>query len=198
MTMDFLRALNARLKLTLGICAAVVMLGIGFTFGWLLGINTAEKTIEKALDSKEQANIIDVGNVGEETILPSTAVEWIYCFSECGHELKVNVKKSYVGYTKDMLETEIFGAHVISLTSEAAVIRVDVDAYCPEHYMLVMVEQHELAVFRTSPETLKNEVVMELDFNTDALTKESIRELESGMIFRSLAEIDAYLENAET
>ena len=201
MFMNYIRSMNERTKWALGIFGALLIIAASFAFGWTLGINSFEKKLVKNDSNAVQTHdpaILDVGNVGEPSILPNTEIQWLRFFTECEHTLTFTNEKSYVGYTRDMIESEIEGARVISITEDSAVVCVNIPAYCPEHYMLIMVEQNELAVFKTNPDTLKNEAIMEIDFNTAALTPESIKELESGMLFRSLSEIDAYLENAET
>lgn len=188
---------SKRIRTVLYICAAIAILGIGFSTGWIVGIDVTQKHYESKSNSREQ-NIIDVGSVGEASILPETNVEWLHIFSSCGHELSFENNVDYTGYTKADIEAEIKGATVVYLTKESARICIEIDEYCPEHYMLILTEPDLLCVFKTNADTLEVEQVMELNYDTESLDPTVINELESGILFNSLNEIDSYLENAET
>ena len=69
--------------------------------------------------------------------------------------------------------------------------------YCPKHYVLLL-DHGTVCVKRTDPDTFLPYVVMEIPIEIDALDEETRAELEVGIPFDSLEQINAFFESLES
>ena len=82
-------------------------------------------------------------------------------------------------------------------TTSKVKLKREIEGYCPKHYLL-MLENSRVCVKRTDPDTLLPYVVMELPVSIGALDETVRMELETGIPFDSLEQIDAYFESLES
>lgn len=130
-------------------------------------------------------------------VLETTQVEWITAFAACGHECVTSDNESAVGMTLDELENTYTDYEVRLFTTEKVKLKRELQGYCPEHYVL-MLERSKVCVKRTDPETLLPYTVMELSVSADMLDEATCAELEAGIPFDSLEQINAYFESLDS
>ena len=189
--MKIIRFLRANLSYIMCILAA---LGLGFALG-SSPLNPAE--LPDSTSQAQQSPDQPVGQIGSVSVLPTTQVEWLYQFTLCGHGYEAHPETDLTGYTLEDIVREYPDCRVTQMDAQHVKIERRIDEYCPEHYLLVTTED-SLCVFHTNHETMLSEQVMELNVTTQDMPEEIQYQLSSGLVFDSLEEINAYLEDAES
>lgn len=175
------------------VCTALA-LAAGLLLGLALTMAPAQQPGEPAQDAAE------VDRIGEPSILPETRVERDICYLGCQHRETVAVTDTsvLVGMTRQELAAYWPDAVVTSFTSELVRVVVSSEGYCPKHLLLQANAQGKLEVSQMQPDTLTMASVLELDVSLDGLGEEARDELQEGVPFDSLEEINHYLESMES
>lgn len=140
-----------------------------------------------------------VGNIGEQSILPTTDVTIRYTFLLCGHTLeKHETGGELIGYTLEDITKKYPDARVKELSAERAVIERELERYCPDHVALFVDGSGNLCISRTDETDFEQEKVTTLNYDISDLPEDIISQLEEGIIFDNLEQVNAYLENAES
>ena len=151
---------------------------------------TAILTIKERRDREKAA--LDVGKVGELTVLPDTQVKILKHYS-CGH-MEMTSDKNYIGFTKKML-SEIENCYVLKMSKEEVCLLFDYNEYCQNHYLLIVTGKNILGVFKT---TKKKQWITDVAINTDNINEAEMLRLKNGIYFDSLNDVNCYLEGVET
>lgn len=171
------------------ILLTILALAAGLVIGVFIGL---------AIDANEQT-AEETGNTGVVSVLPGAVIEKYIRFDGCGHTLSVPVEsRAFIGYTEDELAAFYDTGSVDSFSSTYAAISFVQVGYCPNHYVLGIVDGL-LCVYRTSAETLARDIVQVIQA-VDPLEfpEEERMLLETGVAFDTLEQIDAYLESVES
>lgn len=133
-----------------------------------------------------------VSQMGEETVSPDATVIWRYQMA-CGHTVEVKDPQPAVGKTRAELE-EAYGAGAVeSFSPEAVALRLKMDLFCPEHYVLKL-ENGTLTVRKTDEQLIEQVLPLTLDVTLPA---DAAAECAEGLPFDSLEDINIYLEGLE-
>ena len=85
-----------------------------------------------------------------------------------------------------------------TMTDEYVCLVFDLDECCSKHYLLMLVEEDVVCVFSTNESEGGNVQLMEIALDSSKIDEEEHGKLIDGIIFDSLEEINAYIENIET
>lgn len=178
-----------------GILCTVLALGAGGVLGYLLAGSTQRQTpIPQSLQEQLQPSVQQ-----ENSVEADTDVCWTYVFSECGHTLQMREKDGpLTGYSRTDIEAEYPNITIQTINEQRTELLYEVDAHCPEHYVLILTTEGVLQVRRTNVDTLAVETVMTLSFDVSGLSRQVQDALLEGMTFDTLEEINRYLEDAES
>ncbi len=171
------------------ILLTILALIAGTVIGLFIGLTIAEP----------DEPVAETGNTGVVSLLPGAVIEKYVRFESCGHTLCIPVESNpFVGYTEEELAAFYEDGTIDVFRSDYAAISFVHDGYCPEHYVLGLMDGL-LCVYRTSAETFAREVVSVIQsVSVSEFTEEERAALTEGIAFDTLGEIDAYLENAES
>ena len=161
-----------------------------------IGLTQAEEPAASPVPDPEN-DAQAVGGERAACILNTTEVEWISAFTACGHECVEKDSESAVGMTLAELKDTYTDYEVRLFTASKVKLKREIEGYCPKHYLL-MLENSRVCVKRTDPDTLLPYVVMELPVSISAIDETVRMELETGIPFDSLKQIDAYFESLES
>ena len=175
------------------VCAALALAA-----GLLLGLALTMAPMQQEAEQKQDAAEVD--RIGEPSILPETRVERDICYLGCQHRETVAVTdtSALVGMTRQELAAYWPDAVITSFTSELVRVVVSTESYCPKHLLLRADAQGNLEVCQMQTDTLAMAPVLELEVSLDGLGEEARAELQEGVLFNSLEEINHYLESMES
>lgn len=140
-----------------------------------------------------------VGAIGEQSILPTTDVTIRYTFLLCGHTReKHETGGELTGYTLEDITEKYPDARVLELSAERAVIERELERYCPDHVALFVDGAGNLCISQTEETDFEAEKVTTLNYDISDLPEDVISQLEEGIVFDSLEQVNAYLEDAES
>ncbi len=202
----FKNAFQPRRAAVAGGAAAVFLMGM--LFGNMTSLFPAAENREPSYLSAEQPGLPPAPNgtggeaeaVGGEraaVVLDTTEVEWISVFLACGHERVSSDSESAVGMTLENLEAVYSDYEVRLFTAAKVKLRRELGGYCPDHYVL-MLERGEIIVQRTDSDSFLPYTVMTLPVSPETLGAEARAELETGIPFDTLAEINVYFESVDS
>lgn len=136
---------------------------------------------------------VGAGASRETTLANDAKIEWFARFTACDHELKLDPPGNAVGMTRKKLE-EAYPEYVLEMfDAKYARLAKTIDGCCPEHFMLKLGE-NSLIITRTDARTLKPKEVMRIIVDTGMLDEQARAALQGGIVFDSLATINAFLE----
>jgi len=139
------------------------------------------------------------GQMGFISILPDTVVVTNYTFTLCGHTLTQQVTGGpLVGKTKDDLLRDDPDAKIGEFSAQRVVIDRDLERYCPRHYLLYIDDNGKLCYSQTDATDYTKENVTTLNYDVSSLPDEVKNDLDEGLVFESLDEINAYMEDVES
>lgn len=120
-------------------------------------------------------------------------------FSACGHTASHTVESSELSLLDiQTIASQFPDSTVKKETDGTIVVQKEVDGYCPEHFVLKCDDMGTLSVYKTNPQTAVSEEVQKLSNDVSLLENDLVAELENGLAFASMADIDVYLENIES
>lgn len=170
---------------------------LGGASGYLL--SSASVPPEPSQQDDMQQAVEPVGQIGQPSILPSTTVDTTYYFLLCGHECnKEEVGGSLIGYTLEDVTALWQDARVTTLNGEQAVIERELEQYCPKHYILQTKSDQMLDVLHTDEQSLETSVLMTIPIDLTRVHDEVRALLDEGLVFDSLEQINAYLEDIDS
>ncbi len=150
----------------------------------------------KATPSQTVQDSNGKANEEEKLIIPSAAqVVLISEFTSCGHLAEREI--DMLGADGEALTRDISAYEILELTEKRAVLRKSREGYCPAHYLLVR-ENGGLYVEKRSEADGENEQVMKLDFDAQNISEELEAEINAGIAFDTLSQIDEFIENIES
>ena len=129
----------------------------------------------------------------ETTIAGDAQVEWLARFTACEHELKLDPAGKVTGMTRKELEAAYPEYAIEMFDSKHARLVKSVEGCCSEHFMLKLGE-NSLIITKMDARTLKPKEVMRIIVDTGVLDEQARTALEGGIVFDSLATINAFLE----
>lgn len=186
--MNFIRRLNEmKRRRALIIAGFALCILVGFMIG-AIAFNGARGSEDDSLG---------VAKSGEISVLPDTTVTWEVSFL-CGHTQTLQGHRDVLGYTRADIGAAYPTADIVQMTAQAVTIRLELDEYCPEHYVLILAEPNVLAVMRTDLDALEARQIAVINVDVAQLEEDLIAELGGGKVFDSLMEIDEFVEGVES
>lgn len=175
-------------RMLLPAAALVVGFGLGIAAGLILA------------KENENALLKEVAVSGTPSVLPDTVMRRQYRFALCEHIITASIDtNAFVGYTKKELE-RFYSPDEVRFDGDSSVIVThQVDGCCPMHYLLRADETGRLCVYRTDADLFTTELMQRLSIDgEESPYGDDHANLQQGMVFDTLAEIDAYLESLES
>lgn len=185
-------------KIALASLAAVLFIAGAFTAGRLLqGKTPPQKTQELEL----QATLPPVQpvNASEVVLGVDAEVESVTYYALCGHkEIKrLPAGKELIGKSRSDIEALYPDWTITDFTSDCVTIEHSVALRCPKHYILKSKDQG-LSVYRTDAAKLEESEVASFEMDVGNLPEDIQQMLSDGMVFETLGEIEAYLEDLDS
>jgi hypothetical protein len=185
------------------VVCCVAALCCGFVLGLLSSprekapseISASEEPSAAHMNEQPAENVI---KSGDSAILPTTQVVWIDYYQKCEHEYVNSKTDNIVGMTGPELENKYPDYAVTQMTPEFVRLVRNVDGYCPSHYLLKIGGTDSLCVMRTDPVTLTLTQEKELLIDLDAFEAGVQEQLKEGIVFNSMEEINAFIEDIES
>jgi len=117
-------------------------------------------------------------------------------YSSCNHILaeEYPMESRYVGKTKEELASMFPDWHLKIFSPEQVVFRVDINSYCPDHY-IIKSEDEYLVIFRSDKDTGIPLAVEAMEYDFDRLTTEIQEKVSEGIVVDSIEEVEQLLEN---
>ena len=111
----------------------------------------------------------------------------------CNHILTEELDNYYAGKTKEEL-TEMFSDwRMVSFSPERAVFLVEIDSYCPDHY-LVKHEDGLMVIYRPDKEGIML-VVEAAEIPVERLSPDLLQELEEGIVVYGMEGVENIFES---
>ncbi len=149
----------------------------------------------QAAEPSPEANPV---SAAELIIAPTCQMIWTTNFTLCGHTREeVRQERGLIGLTEPEVRAKAQGWAIETFSRVGLRLSRVVEAYCPEHVVLKSVPEG-LGVFRTDPVTLELQQIMQFKLDTASLNEETRLQLELGMPFDDLSEIEGYIESLES
>jgi hypothetical protein len=185
------------------VVCCIAALCCGFGLGLLLTpsekappeISASEEPLAEHMSEQPAENVI---KTGDSAILPTTDVVWIDYYLKCGHEYVNSKTDNIIGMTGPELENKYPDYAVTQMSLESVRLVREIDGYCPSHYLLKIGGDDSLLVMRTDPETLTLKQEKEFSIDLDALGAGVQEQLKEGIVFDTMDEINAFIEDAES
>ena len=170
--------------------AALIGLAAGCALGVLVGL---------AIHTS-QPDSMETGRVGIQMVLPTTAMARRVEFKKCGHTRDVALlNEAFIGYTEEELAAFYKTCQISEFSKERVIISQTLDTCCPEHVLLRERSDGTLCVYQTDGEFYIEQLIRVLPLNArEDLGEEEHAQLQGGMVFDTLAGVDAYLEGLDS
>ncbi|MBE5785420.1 MAG: hypothetical protein E7330_06415 [Clostridiales bacterium] len=179
------------------LAGGLLLFSMGILFGALAGETISTQKKPEATENEEMVFPENTAVQMAAAVKDTTVVEWITFFPFCGHECVMSDTESAVGMTMEDL-AETYKDYEVRLFTDARVkLKREIPGWCPEHFVL-MTEEGDICVKKTDAETLLPYKVVTLSASPDMFSEEERKNLETGMPFDSLAEIDAFFEGIDS
>ena len=121
-------------------------------------------------------------------------IEIEYIYKMCGHQEKVILTGDtrFSGKTSKQIKSEYPGSNIREFGEHNLVIQMDVDEYCPQHY-IVKLDSGKVCIFKTSRSTGNSDLYLDLKLDVTAVKQEEITRLEQGVVFENTTDVNNYL-----
>lgn len=136
-----------------------------------------------------------VSKTESSVIGENTAVFMLHSFSGCEHTVSLQLKEDLCGKSASELKELFDGITEITVSDDQWTLLVPHDVPCPNHYMLIAGAE-ALYVLKTDENTYESVCVTTIGL--EDMSEDTLLELEKGVLFNSLSEIDAYIEGQES
>lgn len=120
-------------------------------------------------------------------------------YTPCGHELtrRQNLPEELVGQGKDAVETAYDQWQITEFSSRQITMERQLDMYCSQHVVIMPDATGVLGIFENKyGDALAH--VRSLETKLDALPEALQEEIRQGKGFNTLAELEQWMENAES
>ncbi len=143
---------------------------------------------EGILEAAQQQSALMKGAVFTQTLR----------YDRCGHEVAVRLRDcdKYAGMNHERLAAEFPEWQITSFMPLSVAMEMTLPIFCAEHTVL-MSKSGEMGVYRNESGN-EMKLVSPLNIEPSLLGEDKMRELYSGIMFSSLTELEAYLENLES
>ncbi|MEG1892913.1 MAG: hypothetical protein RR232_00195 [Clostridia bacterium] len=192
------KSLGARY--TVMILSGLILFGLGTVAGFYInGVSVPPETQIMELPSPPEAeqNVATVDVQAVARITATTQIKWMCGFSTCGHEIEADAESELIGMSEAEVKSACPGYQVTEFSQAHVILKKNVEGYCPQHFILKLAGD-ELHVLQTDKATLKSVEVMKIELDAAKLSEEVRTELEKGLPFDDLEQINAYFEAAES
>lgn len=166
--------------------------GLAIIAGIMIGIAAVTKTMEQ--EEGVAVNAFELVSVGA-----GTAISTRISFTGCRHLTEQTIQPApYIGFTKEAL-TEAFPLFTIArFSSEEILLERVIAGCCEKHYLLKLIGTDNVAIqrFNTENQAMDNRVTVHI--NRDVLDVSTQLELDQGVVFDTMDEVNAYLESIES
>ena len=172
----------------------ILTAAIGLVAGGALGV-----FVGFALQNSDE-EAAPTGHIGTKAILPTTHVERQVQFEKCGHTRSVLLDtNAFIGYTEQELADFYEACTVAAFSSERVTLTQELDACCPAHVLLQARGDGTACVYQTDAEFFIEQLVRVVALDVDRnMTPDEKEKLSQGVVFDTLADVDAYLESLES
>lgn len=160
--------------------------------GMVIGVG-----IGLSLQKPEQA--AEVSYMALVSIGPDTAIRSRLIFTECTHQYETQIAAApYVGFTRAQLADAFPLCKISRFSAEEVLLERTVDGYCGKHLLLRSEQEGKLSVLQMNQDTLALENKFSVEFNAELLDAATLAELQSGVAFDTMDDLNAYLESVES
>lgn len=157
---------------------------------------TATGAPETPSGSESSAQAVSAQTVN--VVGPNVRVSWETVYASCTHSVVTeDAAAAYIGLTREELAARYPGCEVAELTSDKLVLRRRVSGYCADHLILKR-DEKGLVVIKTDPITGEQQQLLHINFDLSLLDAEVLEQLDKGLLFETLEQIDSYLEGIES
>ncbi|SCJ23761.1 Uncharacterised protein [uncultured Clostridium sp.] len=148
----------------------------------------AAPTAEQSAAPEEEAGAL------RESVNQDTKIVLEKKFIQCGHTVEKTIsQQSYVGMTENELAKAASPAKVESFSAQKVILSQESEGYCPDHAKL---QWKDNAVEILCPNDAGELVLKKkLELSLELMPKEVREELEQGILFGSLDEVEQWLED---
>ncbi len=203
MGMDMFAAQNRAKLYTLFSAFGVALFLLGISLGFTAGTNAPE-TVQTPLETQTQTptpvvtpvEAARVDAIGEVSIHPQAEVVIETAFGSCGH-ICARQGEGVVGCTQSDLNERFPGYSIEQFNKEKVVLRQQKPGYCPAHLILTLAEG-KTVIMQTDAQTLQSERIIDPAWDISGADAALLAQLETGIAFEELAQIDEFIENLES
>lgn len=189
---------NGSMPGTMRILAGGLMLfSMGIACGILAGGSFLHQEMKETAEGENPVQQEEPSVEMAAAVRETTVVEWITAFSLCGHECVVSDTESAVGMTTTELQNTYRDYELRLFTGEKVKLKREVQGWCPEHFVLTK-DDGVLCVMKTDAETMLPYKVTSFPDASVVFPQEEQENLEIGIPFDSLSEIDMYFEGIDS
>lgn len=155
----------------------------------------SESYINKNLD-QEKTHLLSM----EATkTISETTMKLERFYTSCGHTYveEYPMENRYIGKTKEELQTLFPNWHLKSFTSEQVVFRMELNGYCPDHY-IIKGDEGYLVILRSDKNTGIPLIVEVMKIPIERLSSEMQEQIIEGIVVDSIEAVEQLLENWES
>ena len=141
----------------------------------------------------------ETGNTQGVYIAPSADIRAELTFSRCEHRIQISLDpESYVGCSRAEFSDRIPDAILSQFESNHIRFSKHIDGVCSAHYLMLMEQDSHISILKFDEDTLEMKNAATIGLSASMLEPLLRNELEEGVVFHSMEEMNAYLENAES
>ncbi|GEM_PF-3063271 len=176
---------NTRFALYILICAFAISFG---------GINAI--MLNESAD--DEYNAINVQAVTDTGLSPNADVEWEYYYAKCSHSEYISVKASndMIGKSGEEI-ADLYGAKLISYQNNKIKLKKEINAYCPNHYILKK-DGDNISIYKPISGSEQVEFTKATDVKFCVLSGNAKTEIENGKVFESIEDLELFLEDIDS
>ncbi|MDO5112472.1 MAG: hypothetical protein Q4E65_09215 [Clostridia bacterium] len=201
--MDMFAAQNRAKCYTLfSLCGAALFL-LGVSLGFAVSSKAPAQEAQAAptplvalTPSAAPVEAARVDAIGEAGVHPQAQVMIQTVFESCGHAYPQK-SGSIVGCTQSDLNEMFPGYTVEEFSRERVVLRQQRPGYCPAHLILTIADG-KTVIMQTDPESLQSERIIDPTWDVSGADEALLAQLQAGIAFEELAQIDEFIENLES
>lgn len=167
---------------------------LGLIAGTLIGIS-----IGLSMRPDQRGSVAETSSVAYSQIGPETSLRVQLRFSGCDHREELILDtEAHVGLTEEALLSRYPSARAERFTSERVLMTMVIDGVCNKHYLLRRESPGVCSVSRADYAALVMETLYTVPINEETMDESLLSELSAGVALPSMAEVNAYLESAES
>lgn len=192
--------MTRNIKIALSSLAAVVVIAGAFTAGrWLNEKTPLQKTQVQPQPAAQTAPPVQAVSAGEVRLGLNAEVEYVMYYTLCGHKVITREPAGIELIDKSREEVaKLFPDMTISSFSpDCVTVEQSVPLRCAQHFILKRNESG-LSVYQTDAATLEVNEVASFPMDVENLPNDIQQMLSDGMVFETLGEIEAYLEDLDS